>query len=104
MKKFFTPFNIIIVAIIALIIMSHREGYTSDELRKMYVDSKAQEFPLADGSISGKAYCEKVSAGSTCVAGAGDMGEYTGMFFDCEKVPGMKSGALIKYKCETKDT
>ena len=103
MKKFLTPFNIIIVAVIALIIMSHREGFTNDELRKMYVDSKATEFALADGSISGKAYCEKVSKGSKCVAGAGDMGEYLGMFFDCDKVPGAKSGSLIKYKCEVQE-
>jgi len=100
MKKFLTPLNIIIAAVIAIIIMSHREGFTTDELRKMYIDSKATEFPLADGSISGNAYCEKVSKGSKCVAGAGDMGEYLGMFFDCDTVPGAKSGALIKYKCK----
>ena len=103
MENILTPFNIIIMATIALIIMSHSEGFTSDELRKMFIDSKATEFSLADGSIAGKAFCEKMSKGSTCVAGAGTMGDYLGMFFDCDKVPGSKSGALIKYKCEVQE-
>ena len=92
--------NIAIVMIIVAIIMTSREGFSADELRKKFIDSKAEEFGLADGSLSGDAHCENVAKGSKCVAGAGSMGEYLGQFFDCKTVPGMKDGAMLKYKCE----
>jgi hypothetical protein len=92
--------NVAIVMIILAIIMTHTEGFSADEIRKKFIDSKAEEFSMADGSISGDAFCTKVKSGAKCVAGAGTMGDYLGQFFECKTVPGMKSGAMIKYKCD----
>ena len=93
-------FNFIILALIVLIIMSHREGYTSDEIRQMFLDSKAGDYTTADGTINGNDFCELVKSDSKCVAGAGHMGKHMGTFFDCETVAGMEEGSLITYKCE----
>jgi acyl-coenzyme A synthetase/AMP-(fatty) acid ligase len=92
-------FNVIILALIALIIVSHREGFTSEELRKIYIDSKAPVYATADGTANGTKFCELMKPGSKCIAGAGSTGEHMGLFTDCETVVGMKASSLISYKC-----